>query len=76
MTPPEQVIARVFNVRVSELAEQSSPDTVAGWDSLAHMTLVFELEKEYDISIAPGDVIDMVNVRVIKEILHEYGVDW
>ncbi len=76
MTPPEQVIARVFNVRVSELTEQSSPDTVAGWDSLAHMTLVFELEKEYDISIAPGDAIDMVNVRVIKEILHEYGVDW
>ena len=76
VTTPEDIVARVFGISAAEVTDQSSPHSIPAWDSLAHMTLVLELEREYTISVAPGDVIEMVNVRAIKEILDEYDVTW
>lgn len=74
MSPPEEVIARVLGVSPQDLDDDSSPDTVEGWDSLAHSTLILEFETEYDVSVAPGDAMEMVDVRSIKAVLRDYGV--
>lgn len=66
------VFKRVF--RVDEIGPESSPETILGWDSLAHLALVSELEREFDVEFSADDVIAMVNVRIIGEILAERGV--
>lgn len=72
MTPRlEQVFRRVL--RVEAIAPDSSPDTVPGWDSLAHLALVTELEREFNVQLTPDEVMSMVNVRIIAEILESHG---
>jgi len=46
-----------------------------GWDSVAHMALIAEIESEFDIMIDTEDVIAMSSFRIAKEILAKYGVN-
>jgi acyl carrier protein len=70
----EEVIAEVFGVEARSIDTSSSPETVAGWDSMGHLNLVVALEKRFEISIDLGDATEMVSVQRIREILREYGV--
>lgn len=67
-----EVFQRVFRVR--SIQPDSSPETVPGWDSLAHLGLVSELEREFRIELLPDEAMEMVNVRIIAEILMARGV--
>jgi acyl carrier protein len=73
MTTVEDVVARVFGVERTDIDERSSPDTVEGWDSMGHLNLVLELERDFALSIAVADAIEMADVRSIKTILRTYG---
>lgn len=46
-----------------------------GWDSVAHMNLVAEIESAFDIMFATEDVIDMSSFAKAKEIVSKQGVD-
>jgi acyl carrier protein len=70
----EEVVSRVFGVERASVNESSSPESVEGWDSMGHLNLVAALEKNFNVSIDIGDVIEMVNVQRIREILLAYGV--
>lgn len=58
------------NQVVDDLAYNSIPQ----WDSVAHMTLVAELEDAFDIMLDTDDIIDMSSVTKAKEILEKHGV--
>lgn len=45
-----------------------------GWDSVAHMSLVNEIESSFDIMLDTNDVIDMSSFSKAKVILGKYGV--
>lgn len=45
-----------------------------GWDSIAHMRLVNEIESSFDIMLDTDDVIEMSSFSKAKEILGKYGV--
>jgi len=46
----------------------------SGWDSIAHMRLINEIESAFDIMIDTEDVIDMSSFGKAKEIVGKYGV--
>ena len=69
-----EVIASVFNLPVEEINMESSMDTLENWDSLNHMILVVALEQKFNVSFTPGDIIESVNMQIIKEVLKEKGV--
>jgi len=46
------------------------------WDSVAHMTLVSELESEFDVMLDTDEVIGMSSFRKAREILQQQGVDF
>jgi acyl carrier protein len=73
MTTVEDVVARVFGVERTAIDERSSPETVEGWDSMGHLTLLLELERNFALSIAVTDAIEMADVASIKAILRTYG---
>jgi acyl carrier protein len=70
----EEVIARVFGAEPASLDATSSPESVEGWDSMGHLNLIAALEKDFNVSIDIGDVMEMVSVKRIREILLDYGV--
>ena len=70
----EEVVARAFHLDPSEVTDQSSRETVAGWDSMGHLSLITGLEEEFRVSIAIADAMEMTSVQHIKRILKDYGV--
>jgi acyl carrier protein len=47
----------------------------AGWDSVAHMVLMSEIENAFDIMLDTDDVIDFSSFEKGKEILRKYDVE-
>jgi acyl carrier protein len=68
------IVSRVFGVPLDQVTDDSSPDTIAGWDSLKHISLMLALEAEFGISLTPDDAMKMVSVDLIRGILTRYGV--
>jgi acyl carrier protein len=60
---PEEIIAKVFDVPVSEVTDDTSNKTIKAWDSLGHLTLILELESAYRVSLSPEEVFTMVSVK-------------
>jgi acyl carrier protein len=59
------VISQVLGVPVEELREDSSPATVAVWDSLKHMNLILAMEEEFGIYFSDENIRQMLNVGTI-----------
>ena len=51
------------------ITAESSADTVEGWDSLAHIVLIFAIEQEFEIKFALGELEAMKNVGDMVELL-------
>lgn len=45
-----------------------------GWDSVAHMAMVAEIEDQFDIMLEVDDVLDMSSYDKAVEIVGKYGV--
>jgi len=58
-----------MNVPIEQLDDDSSPDTVANWDSLKHMNLILALEEEFAVAFSDDEVTEMLSLRRIVEIL-------
>lgn len=48
--------------------------SVAGWDSVGHMSLVAVLEEAFGITLEMDDILDLSSYEVGKQILAKYGV--
>jgi acyl carrier protein len=48
---------------------ESDADSVEGWDSLAHIVLIFAIEQEFEIKFALGELEAMKNVGDMVELL-------
>jgi acyl carrier protein len=79
MHPSEQKLKNAFQT-VLGLNGSTDFSKVAygqtqGWDSVAHMALVAEIETQFDIMLETEDVIDLSSFRKGQEILStKYGV--
>ena len=69
-----QALADVFKVDVAVLNDAASPETVPGWDSLAVVNLVAELETVFDVQFDILEIADFHNVSIIKSTLIGKGI--
>ena len=67
----KQVMASVFEIKVSRIDEKSSPETIATWDSLSHMKLIIALEEEFGIRFNDDEVVELISYALIKSIIRE-----
>jgi acyl carrier protein len=49
-------------------------NSIAQWDSVAHMALIAAIEERFDIMLDTDDIIDMSSVAKAKAILKKYEV--
>ena len=68
------VISAVFTVPVSELTDETGPDNVEGWDSMALINLTLALEAEFGVELPPEEATEMRSVGQIKALLALHGV--
>jgi acyl carrier protein len=60
-----QTVGRVLGMSPQDINEQSSPETVANWDSLKHMNLVLALEEEFGVTFTDDEIMSMLSVELI-----------
>ena len=70
------MISRVFGVERRLVSDTTSHATLEAWDSLAHMTLIVELESTFGVSLSAEDALAMTDVATIKRLLRERGASW
>lgn len=69
------VLAEVLEVDANTLDKNSSPNTVATWDSMRGLMLITKLEAEYSLSFTMDEVLSVKKVGDIAEILKMHGVE-
>jgi acyl carrier protein len=67
----KNVMAAVFEISVEEINDQTSSDSIDSWDSLNLMNLVVSLEEEFEIQFDDEEIVDMLNFKLIKEIISQ-----
>jgi acyl carrier protein len=66
----------VLGVSPDEDFESMAYGQTTGWDSVAHMALISEIETAFDIMLATDDVIGMSSFLKAKEIVARNGASF
>lgn len=63
-----------LSIKKEIISNKLEYNSIPEWDSIGHMSLISELEKNFGISIETDDVIDFSSYEKGKEILKKYKV--
>ncbi len=70
------LFAEVLEVASDSLSEESSPENVPQWDSLAAMHLVAAIEEHFDVRLSTKDIMKMNTIARARAALVEKGVSF
>jgi acyl carrier protein len=68
------IISKVMSVEVSQINDESGPETIESWDSFHGLVLVDEIENNFQITFTLEEVVDVKKVVDIKKHLKNHGV--
>lgn len=71
-----EVFCEVFNVESDVLNESFTFRDTEQWDSVAHFTLISELEDAFDVMFDTDDILNYGSYLNGIEILKKYGVNF
>lgn len=69
------VFCRILNVNVDALNEDFTFKAMPQWDSVAHLSLISELEEVFDVFFESEDILHYESYENGKKILAKYGVE-
>lgn len=65
---------RILLLQDSTEIELAAYQETESWDSLAHMSLVAEIERVFKISLEMDEVIDFSNYSIGIELIRKHGI--
>ena len=70
-----RLIADVFSINISDIDDQSNPESIDNWDSFNGFVLLDELETKFNVKFSLDEVTDVKNIADIKRHLQNHGVN-
>jgi len=70
-----EIFTKVFNVKENMLDKSFTFKDVDAWDSIAHLSLISELEDTFDIMFETEDILHYESYLNGLNILRKYGVE-
>ena len=67
-----KVFAEALGVKEEMITDELQYNSIGEWDSVAHMSLIAELEDAFDIMLDTDDIIDMSSPAKALEIIGKY----
>ena len=67
----QQIFQQSFGVE--KIDDSMSIENVSEWDSMAHVGLIMEIQKVFDVSISSSEAIELTDVISIKNFLRDKG---
>lgn len=71
-----EIFARVFDISINLLSDDSDPKSIKQWDSFSGYVLLDEIETEFNINISMEDAIQIKNLGDFKKILQLKGISF
>jgi len=68
----KQIMSKVFNLGIDTIGDNATQKDIIKWDSLNHLNLVVEIEDNFDISIEPEDISEMLSIDQILLVVNKY----
>lgn len=68
------LIARIMNVPVDSVTDNSGPESIESWTSFKGYVLLYELESEFKVKFTIDEAMDVKKVSDIKRHLGNHGI--
>jgi len=68
----KKIMNVVFRIPEDRISDEAKMSDIPGWDSLSHMNLIVEIEREYEIQLSGDDIAEMQSIPKIVEILNRF----
>lgn len=65
----QPIFAEVFEEDDLVVTEQTTAADVEKWDSLSHLTLIYEVEMEFNMKFQMKEILEMQNVGAMVDII-------
>jgi acyl carrier protein len=62
MPDVREIAAAVLGVPTSDLTEQSAPGDISGWDSLATLEILTEIEEQTGVSLDLEEIVELATI--------------
>ena len=63
------IFGSFFEQKFESFGEATSPTEIEKWDSTAHVSLVLEIERQFDIEFTPSELGRLTSVGAIRELV-------
>jgi len=73
LTNLEQLLAELLQIPVTNITADLAMKDLEVWDSLKHMELIAELERQFDLQLSFDEIVAMRSVGDIKRVLSNRG---
>ena len=70
----EEIIAKVFELDISQIEKEMTPADIEMWDSLSQLDLISTIEKEFKIKLEFDEIFTVVKIGDIYNLLRKKGV--
>jgi acyl carrier protein len=70
----KKILADVFEISTDDINEQSSPATIAKWDSMHKMKFIVDLEEAFEITFTDEQIIEMIDYQSVKKAVCDQGI--
>ena len=67
------LVAKVFDVSIDVVNENSGPENIDKWDSLGQLALVSAIEQDFKITLEIEEIFQIMKVGDIYKILQNKG---
>jgi acyl carrier protein len=69
----EEVFRQVFDSENLKLADEMMAPDIEGWDSVAHINLMFGIEQAFGVRFKGNELAEMKNIGELKRFLAGKG---
>ncbi len=67
----QRVFRSVFGDDLGELAPTATADDIRGWDSVAHISLMFAVEEEFGVEFTADQLAGFHNIGELEQFLQD-----
>jgi len=69
------IISGILGVDYSSITDETSTENTAEWDSFNTVTLIAEIEKEYNLRFQMDEMVTVKSVKSVKDLLKSHNID-
>ncbi|HZD35277.1 MAG TPA: acyl carrier protein [Nitrososphaeraceae archaeon] len=70
------IVANVMEVQVSQIDDESGPETIENWDSFRGLILFEELETKFNVKFTLNELLNIKKIKDIRNILSVRGASF